>query len=85
MFKKTLRLNTVGADVKVLQQFLNKQGFLISKTGAGSRGKETLKFGKATRTSLMKFQRWYKLPVTGILDLKTRTKINQIIKTNTQK
>lgn len=53
---RDLQVNTKGADVKTLQQFLNSQGFIVSKTGAGSLGKETTLFGPATKAALIKFQ-----------------------------
>jgi len=44
-FTRNLSLHSTGADVKALQQFLNANGFVIAKTGAGSPGKETSLFG----------------------------------------
>lgn len=54
--KRTLCLNMKGEDVKWLQQFLNSQGFILSKTGPGSPGFETNKFGSLTKKALIKFQ-----------------------------
>jgi Cadherin domain/Calx-beta domain/Putative peptidoglycan binding domain len=54
--KRDLKQNTRGDDVKLLQQFLNSQGFIVSKNGAGSPGNETTLFGPATKKALIKFQ-----------------------------
>jgi hypothetical protein len=51
-----LGTNLTGADVKELQKFLNAQGFKVSTIGAGSPGKETTRFGPATRRALIRFQ-----------------------------
>ncbi len=80
VFYRTIRLKSVGSDVLALQKFLNKNGFFVAKKGPGSKGKETSKFGLATRTALMRFQRYYKLPVTGVLDTKTKTLIKNKFK-----
>lgn len=77
IFRRNLALKSVGEDVKALQQFLNRQGFTVARKGPGSKGYETTKFGLTTRSALMRFQRYYKVRATGILDIKTRT----IIKT----
>ncbi len=55
-FKRTLQLGSKGDDVKALQQFLNAQGFVVSKNGPGSPGNETIIFGPATAKALVKFQ-----------------------------
>ncbi|MES2623108.1 MAG: LamG-like jellyroll fold domain-containing protein [Patescibacteria group bacterium] len=57
IFTRDLTINTIGADVKNLQVFLNAQGFIISSSGPGSKGKETTQFGIKTRTALAKFQK----------------------------
>ena len=41
----------------MLQKFLNKNGFIIAATGAGSVGNETMYFGNATLQAIIKFQR----------------------------
>lgn len=55
-FTRNLKLGNSGEDVRQLQIFLNSQGFTVSKTGAGSAGKETKLFGRATQSALRKFQ-----------------------------
>lgn len=55
-FTRNLKLGNSGEDVRQLQIFLNSQGFTVAKTGAGSAGKETKLFGRATQSALRKFQ-----------------------------
>lgn len=55
-FTRNLKLGNTGEDVRQLQMFLNNQGFTVAKTGAGSAGKETKLFGRATQSALRKFQ-----------------------------
>jgi hypothetical protein len=55
-FARNLKQGDRGADVKRLQQFLNAQGFLVAKKGAGSPGKETTTFGPALKQALIRYQ-----------------------------
>lgn len=55
-FTSQLDLGARGENVKALQQFLNKAGFPVSATGAGSPGNETDFFGPATQAALQKYQ-----------------------------
>ena len=55
-FKRTLKLGSVGKDVKALQEFLNSHGFIISSKGVGSLGHETTIYGKLTAKAVAKFQ-----------------------------
>ncbi len=59
-FSKTLQVGSKGDDVKKLQQFLNNQGFVVAKTGVGSKGKENTVFGASTKSAVIKFQEFYK-------------------------
>jgi YVTN family beta-propeller protein len=72
-------------EVFVLQKYLNTHGFLVSKSGPGSPGKETSKFGAATKAALIKFQNAHKKEIltpygftkgTGILGFATKAYIN---------
>lgn len=56
-FARTLKNGTTGADVKSLQQYLNAHGFAVAKTGPGSSGSETSKFGLGTKAALTAFQK----------------------------
>jgi|GEM_PF-4116710 len=72
IFKRVLKLNDRGEDVRQLQIFLNKNGFIVSSKGAGAKGKETNFFGPATKKALINFQKKYKLkPYTGTVDSAT--------------
>lgn len=84
-FTRTLKQGDRGTDVKALQVFLNTHGFIITKTGAGSPGNETLTFGNATAKALAKFQEANRITLlkpfnltkgTGIFGIKTRELIN---------
>lgn len=55
-FDRNLVLGDKGPDVKMLQEYLNEQGFIIASTGPGSLGHETELFGKSTKAALAKFQ-----------------------------
>jgi hypothetical protein len=57
IFKRNLATGSIGADVMMLQKYLNANGFILVKSGPGSSGQETSKFGAATRTALIKFQK----------------------------
>ncbi len=56
VFKHTLSPNNTGDDVKQLQIFLNTHGYVVSNSGPGSSGSETLMFGALTRKAVQKFQ-----------------------------
>lgn len=56
VYTRNLRQGSVGEDVKALQEFLNQNGFVISKSGNGSPGNETTFYGGATARALAKFQ-----------------------------
>jgi peptidoglycan hydrolase-like protein with peptidoglycan-binding domain len=73
-FTRNLKLGMKGLDVKLLQQFLNTHGFPVSKKGVGSKGKETTKFGPATRSALIKYQKAKKItPASGYFGARTRS------------
>ena len=74
-FKRNLSLHMTGQDVKALQQYLNANGFVISKTGAGSPGKETTLFGTLTYKALVKFQKSIGWSGTGFFGPMTRAYI----------
>lgn len=71
-----MKTGLIHKQVKLLQQYLNTHGFILTKTGAGSPGKETEKFGALTRTTLIKFQKAKKLTPDGVVGPKTRAYIN---------
>ncbi len=72
-FARDLELGNTGADVQLLQQFLNTHGFVLAKTGPGSLGNETTKFGNATKYQLIQFQKTNGItPAAGYFGPKTR-------------
>jgi hypothetical protein len=76
-FNNSLRFGMVSPDVKKLQQFLNTHGFLIALTGPGSVGKETTRFGPATKAALIRFQLVNKItPASGFFGPLTREVVN---------
>ncbi len=71
-FTRNLSVGVTGDDVKELQKYLNSKGFLVSKQGTGSLGKETNLFGPSTKQALARFQSYYGLPATGYFGPLTR-------------
>jgi len=73
-------LGDVGEDVKMLQIYLNTHGYPIAKSGIGSLGNETTKFGGATKAALIKFQKDNGiLPATGAFGPATMLALNQVL------
>jgi hypothetical protein len=72
-FTKNLSYGTTDPQVKLLQQYLNKHGFIVAKSGVGSAGKEANHFGLATKNALIKFQKAHSIkPATGSFGPLTR-------------
>lgn len=88
VFTRNLTLGSSGSDVRVLQELLNKnEATVVSQTGPGSPGKETIYFGSLTKKAVLRFQELYKeeilTPVgllygTGYVGDATRAKLNAI-------
>ncbi len=72
-FKSSLHLGDTGEDVKMLQHFLNKKGFILSTQGSGSLGNETKYFGRKTFQALKQFQEKYKEEILIPVGLKSAT------------
>ncbi len=51
-----LRQGIRSREVRVLQEFLNNNGFRVSQTGPGSPGNETEIFGPATHSAVVRWQ-----------------------------
>lgn len=88
-FKKDLMQGDTDPDVKELQKLLNNApDTLVSSSGVGSAGQETTYFGPATKAAVIKFQEKYSSEIlvpaglsagTGLVGLKTRTKLNLLL------
>jgi peptidoglycan hydrolase-like protein with peptidoglycan-binding domain len=74
-----LKLGSTGAAVKVLQQYLNENGYTVAPSGVGSKGKETSTFGNATAAALAKFQEANGVSATGYFGAKTRALIANLV------
>ena len=87
---KVLSPRVNDTEVRTLQRFLNSNGYIIARSGPGSKGKESIYMGQSTVNALKKFQRDNKIsPATGYTGVATRNKINsklltQIITPNTR-
>ncbi|MEX2437527.1 MAG: peptidoglycan-binding protein, partial [Candidatus Paceibacterota bacterium] len=86
VFTRDLSLGDTGNDVLQLQLYLNKNGFILSDSGPGSRGNETNYFGLLTKTALIKFQEAHALDIltpvgltkgTGYFGPSTRAFVNK--------
>jgi peptidoglycan hydrolase-like protein with peptidoglycan-binding domain len=85
---RTLKVGDTGADVKILQQFLNTNSDTrVALSGRGSAGNENTVFDRATADAVSKFQVKYRSEVlsplglvnpTGELDASTRAKLNNV-------
>lgn len=74
--KGYLEIGDSGADVKTLQQKLNKLGI---KDDAGRKLEEDGEFGSATQQSVMRFQKKYGLEVDGKAGKNTINKLDALI------
>lgn len=74
---KNLKLGMIDNEVKLLQIFLNKKGYIISFSGGGSIGNETNFFGAKTKKALKMFQKDNNSIPDGIVGPKTRALINK--------
>ena len=83
-FTRTLTLNSVGEDVRLLQQILNRDvATRIAASGVGSPGQETNRFGALTLAAVKKFQVKYGIATAGqagygLVGPKTRAKLNEL-------
>jgi peptidoglycan hydrolase-like protein with peptidoglycan-binding domain len=73
IFNKNLKQGSTGEDVRQLQIFLNKKGFTVSSSGAGSLGNETSYFGAKTFQAVKKYQEAYKAEILTPLGLRSGT------------
>lgn len=77
---RDMQTGSTGSEVKILQKFLNAQGFTVAPAGPGSPGSETELFGAATRAALIKFQIENSIsPAVGYFGPKTRELVNSLL------
>ena len=67
MHTTLLKMGQSSSQVMSLQQTLNGGGFLVSTTGAGSPGMESMYFGAKTKAAVMAFQAAKGLSVDGVV------------------
>jgi len=77
IFTKDLKLLDTNDQVKKLQEYLNNNGYVIAKSGPGSKGKETTKFGSLTKKILARFQADKNLKPDGVVGPITREALNK--------
>ncbi|OGI61917.1 hypothetical protein A2645_01885 [Candidatus Nomurabacteria bacterium RIFCSPHIGHO2_01_FULL_39_9] len=75
----------VSQEVKEIQKFFNTIGIAVAKTGPGSPGKETKRYGYQTKEAVKKFQVKYDIAKPGdrgygYIGPKTRAKIKELSK-----
>lgn len=89
LFTKDLAMTMMDVEVKMLQQFLNNNGFYVATSGSGAPGSETEYFGPRTYAALIKFQEKYRNEIltplglmhgTGFFGEATRTFVNSLLK-----
>jgi hypothetical protein len=73
LFARSLAIGSVGEDVRRLQQLLNDEGFVVSDTGAGSKGSESTYFGNKTKTALIRYQNFYRSDILTPVGLSVGT------------
>ncbi len=76
LFTHPLTYRDIDPEVIDLQKYLNSHGFLVAKTGPGSKGFETNKFGVGTFAALVKFQRSVGISASGYFGPKTIEYLN---------
>jgi len=77
IFSKHLEIADKDFEVIKLQEFLNRNNFIVSTASYGSPGNEISSFGKLTKQALIKFQLANGLEGDGVLGPATRAKINE--------
>jgi len=73
MHSGLLKMGMTSSQVMSLQQTLNGGGFLVSTTGAGSPGMESMYFGAKTKEAVMAFQSAKGLGADGVVGVNTGT------------
>ncbi|MFH2136589.1 MAG: peptidoglycan-binding domain-containing protein, partial [Patescibacteria group bacterium] len=77
-FTRDLKIGMIGEDVKELQVYLNRNGFILATEGPGSPGNETNYFGMLTQAALINFQKANNIsPAAGYFGPATRGVANK--------
>lgn len=71
-----LKMGMSSSQVMELQKTLNAGGFLVSTTGAGSPGMESMYFGAKTKAAVMAFQSAKGLGADGVVGINTGTALS---------
>ncbi len=91
LFTRTLKPGMTGEDVRRLQIFLNRRGFRVSHTGAGSPGNESIVYSARTEQAVKRFQEAHAATIlkplslsngTGIAGSATLRLINQLLRSS---
>ena len=69
---RTLKEGMDGEDVKELQKYLNTHGFILTNSGYGAPGNETVYFRKKTLNAVLRFQAAMNIVKDGIVGVVTR-------------
>ena len=78
-FTMDLEIGDSNEEVRLLQAFLNNNGYIVAETGPGSIGSETTIFGAATQVALVRFQKDNNIvPSVGYFGPITRNLINSL-------
>jgi len=84
LFTTDLTIGSTGENVRQLQMFLNKKGFTVAVSGAGSAGLESTYFGGLSQSALAKYQASAGIsPAVGYFGPITRAKVNSECTTST--
>ncbi|MCX6819827.1 MAG: peptidoglycan-binding domain-containing protein [Candidatus Adlerbacteria bacterium] len=79
VWTKALSVGVTNSEVMKLQQFLNMtSSTMVSSTGAGSPGLESMYFGAKTKAAVMKFQAANGIDQLGNVGPVTRAKLNSL-------
>lgn len=72
-FTRDLQMGVTGDDVLCLQKYLNGNGYVIAKTGAGAPGKETGEYKTLTEAAVIAWQKANKIsPAAGYFGARSR-------------
>lgn len=78
-FSRDLQLDDEGEDVRCLQKYLNGANFVISPTGVGSPGHETVQFKSLTKKALGAWQTQNGLPASGFFGPMSKQKYIELV------